>query len=233
MKAVAPHYQAIKTHLVDGIRAGRWKVGERVPSETELAREFGLSRMTANRAVRELASEGVLQRIQGKGTFVAEAQPLTSVLEIRSIADEVAARGNHYSARVVSLRTVEVTAVIHERMQLPIGSEVAASTVIHFENSIPLQVEQRHVNLAIAPQYAQQDFKNTTPHAYLSGIAPLTRGEHHIEACLPDSRMAKWLQVEPTDPCLRITRTTWVDRTTASTAVLTHAGSRYRLTTVT
>lgn len=231
MKASSPHYQTVKSHIIDGIRSGRWSAGERIPSETALAREFGLSRMTANRAVRELAADGILERVQGKGTFVVEAQPLTSVLQIRSIADEIKARGNNYSARVVSVRLVVVTSSIQQRMWLPVGSQVASSTVIHFENEIPLQVEQRLVNPVLAPDYTSQDFSATTPHDYLTSLAPFSRGEHTIEACWPESRMLRWLQLDSGEPCLRIHRTTWVGSTVASNAILTHAGSRYQLRT--
>lgn len=231
MTTAIPHYQAIKSHIVEGIRAGRWSAGQKIPSETELARNFGLSRMTANRAVRELAAEGVLERVQGKGTFVLESPPLQSVLKIRSIAEEVRTRGFEYAARVVSLRESRVSAMLATRMSLPVGSPLWSSIVIHFENASPLQVEQRWVHPAVAPNYLDQDFQQQTPHDYLTQVAPLTRGEHTIEACFPDRRLMRWLEVSEQEPCLRIVRTTWVKQSVASFAVLTHAGSRYQLQT--
>src|SRR3954467_487404 len=76
------------------IAAGRWKEGEVVPSEQALVRQFGVSRMTVNRAVRELTAEQVLTRRQGAGTFVAPRKYQATLLEIRNIADEIRSRGH-------------------------------------------------------------------------------------------------------------------------------------------
>ena len=69
--APAPIYQRVKQAIVNQIRAGHWQPHQRVPSESELVAELGVSRMTINRALRELTSEGFLIRMQGVGTFVA------------------------------------------------------------------------------------------------------------------------------------------------------------------
>ena len=87
----APRYAAIKRFIHDAIEGGALKAGDRVPSEAELVTRFGVSRMTANRALRELQSAGVLVRRAGSGSFVAEAKPIGHMIEIRNIADEVRA----------------------------------------------------------------------------------------------------------------------------------------------
>ena len=82
-----PRYAAIKQFLVDAIGDGKLKPGDRVPSESELVAKFGVSRMTANRALRELQSAGLLDRRAGSGTFIAEPRPIGHMIEIRNIAD--------------------------------------------------------------------------------------------------------------------------------------------------
>lgn len=231
MKSATPGYQIVKSHIINGIRARRWAVGQQIPSEIELAKKFSISRMTANRAIRELTADGLLERIQGKGTFVSDTPALSSVLRIGCIADEIRERGNQYSCRVVSLRRTVMTVAQRSELPLPVGAEVAMSTIIHFENSVPLQVEERLVNLAVAPDYLNQDFTQMTPHRFLTRWAPCTRGEHRILACLPEARMQRWLAMESDQPCLRIFRTTWTGATVASSAVLTHPGNRYQLQT--
>ncbi|MBC7804511.1 MAG: GntR family transcriptional regulator, partial [Candidatus Parcubacteria bacterium] len=64
-------YARVKKFLKDGLAAGRWPPGALMPSEAELVAEFGVSRMTVNRALRELRSEGLVDRSQGIGTFAA------------------------------------------------------------------------------------------------------------------------------------------------------------------
>ena len=68
-----PRYAQIKAYIKREIDTGQWKVGQQIPSEHQLAEDFQVSRMTARRAVQELADEGLLERSVGLGTFVAPA----------------------------------------------------------------------------------------------------------------------------------------------------------------
>ena len=85
------------------IRSGAWAPGARVPSENELVESFGISRMTANRALRELTADGFLARVPGVGTFVREAAPArSSLVELSSIAEEIAARGHRHDTKIAT-----------------------------------------------------------------------------------------------------------------------------------
>src|SRR5882757_5493602 len=97
----AARYLQVKHHVLRKIADGTLRSGERVPSANELVRELDVARMTANRALRELAAEGVLLRVAGVGTFVAEQRAHAHPLEVRNIADEIRARGHEYLAKVV------------------------------------------------------------------------------------------------------------------------------------
>ncbi len=99
----APAYQGIKDFILARIHAGEWAEGDQVPSENELAREFNVARMTVNRALRELTSEQVLTRVQGSGTFVARPKYESTLVAIRSISDEIVARGHRYQAKVLHI----------------------------------------------------------------------------------------------------------------------------------
>lgn len=96
----APIYQRVKQAIISQIRAGEWKARQRVPSESELVSELGVSRMTINRALRELTAEGYLLRMQGVGTFVAEMKGYTAMLEVHNIADEIAQRGHQHRCQI-------------------------------------------------------------------------------------------------------------------------------------
>ena len=86
----APLYDRIKSHVIELIENGPWKVSQRIPSEHELVRTLGASRMTVNRALRELAQAGYLHRSQGVGTFVAQT-PTMQVVVLRP-GDRVVSR---------------------------------------------------------------------------------------------------------------------------------------------
>ena len=78
--AAVPPYARVKQHLKQGLAAGRWPPGALMPSEAELVAEFGVSRMTVNRALRELQAEGLVERSQGVGTFAAPLHRVVAVM---------------------------------------------------------------------------------------------------------------------------------------------------------
>ena len=105
-ETMAPPYQRVKHFLKAGLAAGRWPPGALMPSEAELTAEFSVSRMTVNRAIRELQAEGLVQRSQGVGTFAAPLHKVSSTLTIRDLHDEIESRGHVHHA-VVHLQRAE------------------------------------------------------------------------------------------------------------------------------
>ncbi len=225
-----PRYQQLKAHIVGSIQAGRLRPRDRVPSELELVRRFGVSRMTANRALRELASDGVVVRQSGVGTFVAEAQPHSHALNVRNIADEIRERGHVHGARVVLLQPATAERDVAARLRLRPGAALFHSLIVHLENDLPVQAEDRYVSAHAAPDYLTQDFTRVTPNEYLSRVAPLQTVEHVIRAEIPARRIRTMLRMDADEPCLVIHRRTWSAGRPVSIAHLYHPGSRYELT---
>ncbi|MBD1584600.1 histidine utilization repressor [Pseudoalteromonas sp. S16_S37] len=229
MTAAAPKFAQIKLHIINNIRAGIWLEDQRVPSENELADHFKVSRMTARRALSELTDAGILTRSQGLGTFVASFKSQSSLLEIKSIADEVRQRNNQYSCTILSLESMAALAPIAIALGVEIDSQVYRSVLLHNENEVPLQVEERFVNPALAPDYLQQNFDTLTPHDYLSKVAPLTEARHTVEAIMPNAEVCEWLGLFNEEPCLQVIRRTWSSMGIVSFARLISPGSKYRL----
>jgi len=229
MSKVLPRYKAIKQHLEQGIRQRRWSSGDRLPTEMELAQQFGVSRMTANKAVQELVADGVLVRHQGMGTFVAELQAESPLLELRNIADEIRARGHQHSSQLHFLGRVAAEADVARRLGVAPGSELYVSKIVHRENGLPIQFEVRYVTPARAPDYLQQDFSQQTPNQYLSALYPLPELEHVVEAVNGNATECELLGIGAGEPCLLVHRRTWAGQQLISYARLLHPGSRYRL----
>lgn len=225
-----PAYQEIKDFILTRIHAGEWAEGDQVPSENELARELKVARMTVNRALRELTAEQVLTRVQGAGTFVARPKYESTLVAIRSISDEIAARGHRHHAKVLELVTMKADDALADEMQLAAGERVFRSVMLHFENDEPVQIEERWVNPAVAADYVDQDYTTLTPNQYLMRAAPLQRVEYRIEAAVPDCEMREHLAMDETEPCLVLHRRTWSQGVVASIANLWHPGNRYRFT---
>ncbi|MGH8137294.1 MAG: histidine utilization repressor [Steroidobacteraceae bacterium] len=223
-------YLQVKQFILRQISGGTLRAGERVPSENELVRELDVARMTANRALRELASEGVLVRVAGVGTFVAERRVHSHPLEVRNIADEIRARGHEYAARIICVGSISASREIGERCGVSAGARLDHSLLVHFEGGTPLQIEDRYVNPTVVPGYLRNDFTRTTPHQFLMHAAPLQSAEHTVRAIIPDGRIRRMLKLERTDACLLIRRRTWTGGRIATVADLYHPGSRYELT---
>jgi GntR family transcriptional regulator, histidine utilization repressor len=227
--ALQPLYLKVKRHILDNIDSGKLSPSARVPSENDIVKSFGVSRMTANRALRELRDEGILVRIAGVGSFVADRHAHTHPLKIRGIADEIRERGHVHRAQIVSLERIRAAAELAEDFCIAPRSELYCSLIVHFENDRPIQLEDRYVLPKLAPDYLHVDFSATTPHDYLIRVAPLQEAEHLLRAEMPDERTRKLLAMKHDEPCLVLIRRTWTAGQIASVARLYYPGSRYEM----
>jgi GntR family histidine utilization transcriptional repressor len=225
---VAP-YARVKRFLKEGLAAGRWTPGALMPSEADLVSQFGISRMTVTRALRELQSEGLVDRVQGVGTFAATLHRVASTLTIRDIREEIESRGHRHRAEVRRKAAVKAVDAVAERLGLPPGAEVFQTLIVHFENDVPIQCEDRYVNPACAPGYLDVDFARTTPTRYLFEVTALARADYSIEAALPTPEEARLLGIGRRDPCLVMVRRTFSRDAVITLARLAHPGSRYVL----
>ena len=227
-RAAAP-YSRVKEFLKAGLAAGRWRPGELMPSEAELVAQFGISRMTVNRALRELQSEGLVERVQGVGTFAAQLHRISSTLTIRDLQEEIEARGHRHHAEVHVQRREQAAAALAASLGLAAGSLVFHTLIVHHDNGVPLQCEDRYVNPAVAPEYLGVDFTRTTPTRYLLEVAPLWEAQYTIEASRATAQEAKLLGIGLGEPCLVIVRRTVSRGVPITLARLVHPGSRYQL----
>ncbi|MDR3376246.1 MAG: histidine utilization repressor [Ancalomicrobiaceae bacterium] len=224
-----PLYSAIKQMILGNIASGSWPPGHRIPSENRLVAELGLSRMTVNRALRELALEGALRRVQGLGTFVAEPKSSTGLIEIRCITEMIAERGGQYSASLLVNETERAAHGVADDLEIELAGPVVHTVILHCENELPLQLEDRYVNPALAPHYLEQDFTAITPSRFLSQRIGLTDSEHTIGAVLPANWEAKLLGIGRGEPCLLVRRRAFSAGKAVTSARLLMPGGRLSL----
>lgn len=223
-----PAFKRIKAHVLTQIQSGQWSEGDAIPTEQALAAEFGVSRMTANRALRELTDDSILVRVQGSGTFVAQQKFQSTLVVIHGIAEEINARGHVHRSELQLLERVKAADGLAAQFELAAGKPLFRSLVVHYENEMPIQVEDRHVNPALAPEYMQLDFSKTTANEYLMRVAPLYGVRYQIEACMPPADIAAMLGLGANEPCLVLRRKTLSRRQVASVATLWHPANRYQ-----
>ena len=224
-----PIYQLIKDAVTDKIRAGDWVPGTRLPSENALAADLGVSRMTTHRALRELTQHGLLTRVHGVGTFVAEPPRQASLIELRDIAEEIAAQGQRHRAELCHLAEERAGRDLAARMEVAPGTTVFHAILVHYRDDLPIQLEDRHVNPLIGPDFLDVDFTAVTPTRYLLDRIRPDDVEHVVQAVMPDAETCDRLAIPPTEPCLRLLRRTWAGGHVATTVALTYPSSRYDL----
>ncbi len=224
-----PMYQQLKDLIIGRISNGELRPNDRVPSENELVETMNVSRMTANRALRELTDEGYVDRVAGRGTYVADYRSRSHVLEVQNIAEEIMARGRKHACDVVRQSRQHARGEVAKALHVSQGSNVFHLLLVHSENGVPIQVEDRHVLAAFAPDCLEQDFTTITPSAYLTSVAPLQEAEQVVRAQNPKAAVRKRLQMQPDEPSLVVLRRTWSDGRPVTFARLHHPGSRYEL----
>ena len=225
----APLYERVERFILGKIQSGEWGTSQRLPSEPEFSRMLGISRMTINRAMRELARRNVIDRIPGVGTFVAAAKPVSSLVEIQNIADDIRSRGEAHSSRVIELASVMPPQEVSVGMGMTRKSKLFHVLIVHSANEVPVQLEDRYVLPSFAPQFLVQDFVKTTPTAYLFSITPPTEADHLIEATSARKEWCQPLGISAGEPCLVVTRRTWVREIATCYMKFIHPGLRYSL----
>lgn len=223
-------YRRAKDFVQDKLNSGQWKPGDLIPSENRLVQELGMSRMTVNRALRELAEEGHLVRVSGVGTFVAKSKPQSNLLRITNIADEIIARGHRYSCQVLHLGREAASMSVAAALALSTGASVFHLVCVHCEEGVPVQLEDRYVNPERVPDFLAQDFgERLQPARYLLQVIRPDEMEHIVEACHPSADESRHLQIDSHEPCLMLMRRTWSSGRVVTYVRLLHPSSRYRL----
>lgn len=224
-----PHYLRIKTALRDGMANGRWVAGDLLPSEGQLVMRFKVSRMTANRALRELEQEGLIERVQGVGSFVAQLNRAAMQVVVREVADEIAARGARHTWQIYQLERIRASAQQAAELGLKRGSPVFLAVLVHRADEQALQVESLVVNPLRVPDFMTQDFALQPPSAYVHEVAPLSASRCLVEAALPTEAEARWLAVSRRSPCLVVRRIHYSRGEAVSSSRWVHAGTRWQL----
>ena len=222
-------YQQIKDFIAGRIQDGTWKAGDKLPSENELVKQFGMSRMTVNRALRELVEQGRIRRVAGLGSFVADDKPQSNLLQIASLAQDIRSRGHDYSCEVIAVERISASLEVAAALGLATGASVFHSVCVHKEDGVPMQLEDRYVNPALVPTYAQQDFALEQPSDFLVRTVLFDQMEHVVDAVMPNAEQARLLDMDPMQPCLLLTRRTWQRDVPITLVRCWHPGTRYRL----
>lgn len=210
-----PLYVQIKDYIRLNIQSGVFAPDSCIPSERHLARQFGVSRLTASKAVKELIQEGLLYTSVGKGTFV-NSRTIDQELEaLTSFTEEMQRRGQRASSRVLYAAMENATAEVAKALNILPGAEIVVLSRVRLADDQPIALETSSVIAALCPGILQRfDFSRdslyqTLRKAYNIHIA---YAEQTIEARQASQHEAESLDLDKPAPILHITRVTYSDR---------------------
>ncbi len=205
-------WQDIQDRIRANIQQRVWLPGELIPGEVALAEQFGCARTTVNRALRELASTGIIDRKRKAGTRVA-LQPIRRVsASIPVIRTQVEAQQLSYSFKLIKYQLVVPPDNIKQLLQIKANCKSLHVHTVHFSDNAPFIYEDRWVNTQTIGDIKKVDLNEISANEWLVQHVPFTKGEFVVEACLAKASVAKALQVDVKTPLLRSTRTTWLEK---------------------
>lgn len=227
-----PLYYQLKGVVADDIGARGLKPGDRLPGDHDLCQTYDVSRTVVRQALSELEHEGVIERIKGRGTFVA--QPRTSeglVQSLTGLFEDVAARGGHLRSKVLRCEVVPADAAIASDLAIDEGTPVAVLERLRFVDDEPWVWTVTHLPAYLVPALERHELSDVSLYAVLEehyGVR-LHDGVRSVEASVASQPQARLLGIAEGDPVLVLRSTSRrADGLPVETFVAYHRGDRSR-----
>ncbi len=206
MESMLPKYYLIKRELIAKIDGEKIKTDEAIPPERELMEIYNVSRITVRRAVDELASEGYLYKIQGKGTFVKGNTRTTGLTYVTSCTKEIMQQGFVPTRKTISIDIEQCTKKLAHVLQIEDGEDVIHIQRIYYADGVPVNFSNNYLAARYFPNFDQYDLSKYSLYELIEGdygmhIEASTR---YIEAIGAYDDVAEWLEVPNGYPILHL-----------------------------
>ena len=208
--AAVPLYHQLKTAILRDIDAGRWKPGERLPTEDELIARFHVSKITVRQALRELAQMGCVRREQGRGTFLQRPPLEEGPRELTSFTGEMRGHGLRASSQVLEQGVVEADRQVAFPLEIEMGEPVFRLRRLRFADDEPMGVQTAYIAMRLVPGIDRLSFAGTSLYDVLAAryaLFPTAARETHQAISIPDVA-ATLLRVPAGSPALAAERLT-------------------------
>jgi GntR family transcriptional regulator len=205
-----PIYLQLSDFLRQRILREELRSGMRIPSERELAQQWGISRMTARAAVAQLIEEGYLRRVSGKGTFVERPRLLQSLQTLTSFTEDMRARGKVPLARVLAQDIVDAPPYVAARLKLHTGASVVKLARLRLADGEPMSLETAYLPAVRFGFLRDMDMTTASLYEVLAARGvQLAWAEQTVESRRARREEASWLGIPRQAPVLRTERTTF------------------------
>lgn len=209
-----PYHYQLRELLRADIEAGRWKVGERLPSERELCETFNLSRTTVREAIDALVNEGLLRREKGRGTFLAEPKILEGLLQSPTgFTDSMHEQGYRVDTKVLRMEVTTVRPSIARELHLAVDEQVIRVERLRFILNEPILLVSSYVPYRICPRLIDEDLTRNSLYQLLQSKYGLkiARAKRFMEAVAANEFEARLLGIKPGAPLMLIESTSYME----------------------
>lgn len=206
----APYYHQLKQAILTAIELGSVKPGDMLPGEFALAEHLGISRLVVHRALRELVSDGVLERKRAVGTFVAKPAKREFLVEgsLFSLSEGLAKSKLEFSNRILTQEIIPATGEVMQALKLSEGSRVVHLVSLRCIRELPFAVEEMYLPYDRFPLMATQNLNNASTYATLGELynAYPYEAVDRVSADGATRQEAMLLEVRINQPVLRVRR---------------------------
>lgn len=210
--AMKPLYVQLMEELEHNIQAGVYKPGDKIMTENEMAKAYGVSLVTVRKAVGSLMEKGLVVRKQGKGTFVTKPKSSRNMKYFQSFSDMCEQRGIKSGARMLENRLVEADEKIAKRLGVEAGSQIIYICRLRFADMEPVVIEKSYFPLKYAFLLGAK-FEDNSLFGFLKEKAgvEICNSEKLIELCRATAKEAELLEIKKGDPLLFVKSTAYDD----------------------
>jgi GntR family transcriptional regulator len=209
--------------LIDGAEPG-----SPAPSERELVQRFGVARMTVRQALDALVTEGLLERVPGRGTFVARAE-VDMHLRLSSYTEEMARRGMKPASQTLIARMEAAGPGVARALEITQGTKVVHWQRIRLADGTPMCLSDAYLADSIVPEFLGGPLPESLYAELRRRDLLPTRGEDSVDADLAKPEEAELLGIEPGSPVLRIARRAFAGNIAVEVSRSTFRADRYTL----
>ncbi len=201
-----PMYHQLKELVSEKIESGEWSPGYRLPTEAELSREFGVSRITVRHAMQLLQNQGLLERKQGRGTFVAQPKVAHDLMSMYRDGLNVAQMGRQPQIELVSLELKSPPASVASRLNLPVSDRVYEMKRLLLGDGEPLMLIHNWLPAAKFPNFEERYLNTRTMNSVMREYGITEAFQHkEVEVTILDEEEAELLKANEGAPALLLT----------------------------
>lgn len=224
----SPVYIQIHNQIKKDIEAGVWAVGDRIPSERELALEFNVSRMTLRQAVQTLVEEGILERQVGAGTFVARKKVQEKMTGVTSFTELMEEQGKKPSSRTVSYLVTTPSLSEMERLKLKDDEKVLRMERIRYADEVPICFEVATLPYSLVKDYERNQITTSLYRTLEESGRKIGHAQQSVSAQVASERIAEYLNIKRGSAILRLRQITeLVDGTPFEYVRTQYAGDKF------